>query len=219
MIELDNLSVAVGDFRLDGVSFAVPTGEYAVLMGPTGCGKTTLLETIAGLREATAGAIRLDEREVTKLRPGERGIGYVPQDAALFSTMTVREHLAFAPRLRGWTSDRIEGRVHEIANLLAIEPLLDRYPQGLSGGETRRVALGRALAAEPAVLLLDEPLTGLDETTCERMYAVLKDAQRATGVTLLHVTHSRDDARMLADRCFRMEDGSVVSATINGRAV
>lgn len=218
MIKLENISVAVGDFRLAGISFAVSTGEYAVLMGPTGCGKTTLLETIAGLREATAGTILLDERNVTDLRPGERGIGYVPQDAALFSTMTVREHLAFAPRLRAWTSDRVALRSAEIAELLGIMPLLNRYPQGLSGGEVRRVALGRALAAEPAVLLLDEPLTGLDETTCERMYAVLKDAQRATGVTLLHVTHSREDASALADRCFRMEGGSVVAAA-NGSAI
>jgi ABC-type sugar transport system ATPase subunit len=207
MIRLDRLCLRAGSFRLDDVSLSVDAGQYAVLMGRTGCGKTTLLEAVAGLHAAHAGRILLVERDVTHLRPSQRGAGYVPQDLALFPTLTVREHLAFALVVREWPSDAIERRIDELARLLGIVHLLDRYPQGLSGGEAQRVALGRALSFRPRVLLLDEPLSALDEDTRGEMIGLLRAVQRATGVTTLHVTHSLTEARRLADRLFVLDQG------------
>src|SRR5687767_9547183 len=131
-------------------------------MGKTGCGKTTLLEAVAGLRQPAAGRVILGGLDVTDRPPGERGLGYVPQDAALFRTMTVYGHLAFALNLRGWARAAVEARVRELADWLEITPLLQRRPAGLSGGEAQRVALGRALSFRPKYLLLDEPLSSLD---------------------------------------------------------
>jgi molybdate/tungstate transport system ATP-binding protein len=209
MIAVETLSVRAGAFRLSGVSFMIPTGEYGVLMGKTACGKTTILEAICGLKRSEAGQIILDGRDITRLKPAERGIGYVPQDGALFSTMTVREHLGFALDIRARPAREIAERVNELAGLLGLSPLLDRRPHGLSGGERQRVALGRALAARPSVLCLDEPLTALDDDTRQEMYDLLRTVRRETGVTTLHVTHSQTEALELADRVFRIENGTV----------
>src|SRR5258708_2809005 len=143
MIRLDNVSIRQGAFRLDGISFDVPDGKYGVLMGDTGCGKTSLLEAIVGLRPVAGGRILLDDRDVTRLTPGERDIGYVPQDGALFRTMTVYNHLAFALQLRREKAAAERKRVEELADWLGIRHLLTRRPAGLSGGEVQRVALGR----------------------------------------------------------------------------
>lgn len=209
MILIEEVAVGIGKFRLDQISFEVPSGDYAVLMGQTGSGKTTLLECICGLRDVESGQIILDERDVTRLRPAERGIGYVPQDGALFSTMTVRQHLEFPLRIRGWSSSSIRKRTGELSQLLGIEHLLDRRPRGLSGGESQRVALGRALSFRPTTLLLDEPLSALDDATRARLYSLLKEIQTQTNVTTLHITHSRAEARELADRMFILESGAV----------
>ena len=209
MIAVERLTIQAGAFALSNVSFEVPTGGYAVLMGRTACGKTTLLETICGLRRSEAGRITIDGRDVTSLKAAERGIGYVPQDGALFTTMTVREHLAFALAVRRRSSDEIEERVAELAALLGIEELLDRRPQGLSGGERQRVALGRALSARPSVLCLDEPLSSLDEETHGEMCELLATVRRETGVTTLHVTHRSTEARALGDHLFRIDSGSL----------
>lgn len=209
MIALENVALSAGGFRLEGVGFEVGSGVYAVLMGKTGSGKTTLLEAICGLRALRGGAVRVGGRDVTALPPGERGIGYVPQDRALFPTMTVREQLGFGPSVRGWKPAEISARVDELAALLGISALLDRRPAGLSGGEAQRVALGRALAARPDTLLLDEPLTALDDETREGMMALLGSVRKAAPVTVIHVTHSRDEARRLADRILVLRDGTV----------
>jgi molybdate transport system ATP-binding protein/molybdate/tungstate transport system ATP-binding protein len=162
MVELDNLTIRSGPFTLAGISFEIPDGQYAVLMGKTGTGKTTILEAICGLRSVALGRILLQGADVTQLHPADRGVGYVPQDLALFPTLSVREHLEFALRVRGANSQIIQSRVGQFAELLAIGHLLDRLPRGLSGGESQRVALGRALAFHPQVLLLDEPLSAFD---------------------------------------------------------
>ncbi|MEX2215703.1 MAG: ABC transporter ATP-binding protein [Phycisphaeraceae bacterium] len=211
MIVVSSLSTRAGAFTLDDISFTVKSREYAVLMGRTGCGKTTLLEAICGLKPVARGRIELDGVDVTQKKAAERGIGYVPQDLALFSTMTVREHLALALRVRRWEKAAIEGRVAELAELLGIAHLLPRRPAGLSGGEQQRVALGRALSFRPRVLMMDEPLSALDDETRQQMYSVLKNAQRHEHVTTLHVTHNVEEAGKLADRVLKMEGGRVVS--------
>jgi ABC-type sugar transport system ATPase subunit len=209
MIAVDSLAVRAGAFAFERLAFTVATGEYAVLMGKTGSGKTTLLEALCGLKPVRAGRIVLLDRDVTHLSPAQRGVGYVPQDLALFPTLTVRDHLAFALLVRRWQSSAIEERVGRLADLLGVRHLLDRYPQGLSGGESQRVALGRALSFRPRILLLDEPLSALDEDTRAGMVELLRSVQRHTGVTTLHVTHSLTEARKLADRLLLLRDGAV----------
>ena len=194
MISLSGISIRQGLFSLHNIELAVPNGRYAVLMGKTGCGKTTVLEAICGLRPVRSGSVRLMDREVTRRRPADRGIGYVPQDLALFSTHTVRDHLAFALVVRGRPRREIDDRVRELSALLGISRLLDRRPPGLSGGEAQRVALGRALAMRPAVLLLDEPFSALDDETRQEMHDLLLAVRAAMPVTVLHVTHNRDEA-------------------------
>ena len=212
MIQVSELGFRFGVFGVAGISFQVHRGAYAALMGRTGCGKTTILEILCGLRRPARGRIVLMGRDVTDLKPAERGIGYVPQDRALFSTMTVRDHLAFALVVRKWDRKAIEWRVGELAELLGIGQLLDRKPHGLSGGESQRVALGRALASHPGILLLDEPLSALDDQTREEMYGLLKSVQRQTGVTTLHVTHNRFEVENLADQILHLENGQIDSA-------
>ncbi len=210
MIRFENVSIRLNGFALEDVNFSVPSGTYAVLMGRTGCGKTTILEAACGLRPVAAGRIFLMGRDVTGAPPGRRGLGLVPQDAALFSTMTVGEHLGFALRIRGEPKREIRRRTGELAQWLGIVHLLRRRPGGLSGGERQRVAIGRALAARPDVLCLDEPLSALDEQTHAGMIRLLKGIQRKTGVTVLHVTHNRREARALAQLIFAVRDGRVV---------
>jgi molybdate/tungstate transport system ATP-binding protein len=209
MIAVEGLCVRAGTFRLDDVSFEVPTGGYGVLMGKTGSGKTTILESIIGLRHAAAGRILLCGRDVTHLKPASRGIGYVPQDGALFSKMTVAEQIGLALTVRQVPSSAVKQRVGELGELLGITHLLDRRPRGLSGGERQRVALGRALSFRPGVLCLDEPLSALDEETRAQMCSLLDDIRRCTGVTTLHITHNTHEADTLADCLFRLQNGRI----------
>jgi len=209
VIRVENLAVRAGSFQLEGIDFEISAGQYAVLMGRTGAGKTTILEAICGLRRLERGIVLLDGRDVTWTNPAGRGVGYVPQDRALFQTMTVREHLAFALEIRRWNKPAIAERVNELAELLRLESLLDRKPPGLSGGEAQRVALGRALAARPATLCLDEPLSALDDETRVEMYGLLETVRERSRVTILHVTHHLGEAERLADKLLILNDGKV----------
>ena len=206
MIQLQQVSIHLGDFSLNNVNLHVDQGQYAVLMGRTGQGKTTILEAICGLRRAKSGKIVVGEIDVTTATPADRCIGYVPQDLALFPTFTVYEHLAFALRLRRLNAEKIDSRTREVARSLSIEHLLERRPDGLSGGEAQRVALGRALSFRPKVLLLDEPLSALDEETREGMVSVLRKIKQARDVTILHVTHNRQEATAVADSILQLSD-------------
>ncbi len=209
MISLRRVAVRQGTFALEHVCLEIPTGEYAALMGKTGSGKTTVLEAICGLRRVAAGRVWLMGREVTNLKPAARGIGYVPQDGALFSTLSVRDHLAFALVVRRWSRSAIDARVAELAQMLGIGHLLLRKPRGLSGGEAQRVALGRALAMRPGILLLDEPLSALDDDSRQEIYQLLRSIRRQEPVTVLHVTHNRAEAECLADRVFELREGAI----------
>jgi ABC-type sugar transport system ATPase subunit len=213
MMSVEKLAVRAGTFVLKDLSFRIETGQYAVLMGRTGCGKTSLLEAICGLRRVTAGRILCRGDDVTHWDPADRHVGYVPQDLALFPTFSVREHLEFALRIRRAPTSVIQRRVDDLAELLGITGLLSRSITGLSGGERQRVALGRALAFEPTVLLLDEPLSALDDATRHDLYGLLKTMQTRTGVTTLHVTHNREEAATLADRVFTLDAGRLVEQT------
>lgn len=209
MIQLDNVTIAAGTFRLRNVAMEIPAGQYAILMGRTGSGKTTLVEAVCGLRRVEQGRILLGGVDVTGLPPGQRGAGFVPQEGALFNTMTVWEHLAFSLRIRGWSADAMRARVTEVAEQIGIVDLLKRHPAGLSGGERQRVALGRALSARPALLCLDEPLSALDHDTRAEMCDLLERLKRESGVTFLHITHDRSEAERLADVLFEVADGQV----------
>ena len=209
MIELRDVHIRAGQFELANLSFLVDAGQYAVLMGRTGRGKTTILESICGLRRIDGGAILIHDTDVTDWSPADREIGYVPQDLALFPTFTVAEHLQFALRLRRQPARQIEERTKELAQLLGISHLLTRRIQGLSGGESQRVALGRALSFHPSVLLLDEPLSALDEATRNEMQALLRRVTRESGVTTLHITHSRGEAKALGSQWLLLADGKV----------
>ena len=209
MIRLQNISWKAGAFALDNVSFTVPAATYAVLMGRTGTGKTSLVEIICGLRAPQSGQVWLNDRDVTHMPPGLRGLGFVPQDGALFPTLTVAEQIGFALRIQKAPSASIDSTVRELAAEMAITHLLDRRPPGLSGGEKQRVALARALAAKPGVLLLDEPLAAVDEDTQSDLIHLLKRTQQQHQITVLHVTHSRREAEGLADLRLRLENHAV----------
>lgn len=204
MIFVDQVTIKAGEFVLRDISLQLPHGCYGALMGRTGCGKSTMLEAIAGLKRVQSGRIIVNDRDVTHLPPAARGIGYVPQDGALFTTKTVFEQLAFALVIRHQPTNHIKKRVHELAELLGITHLLSRYPPGLSGGERQRIALGRALAFKPSLLLLDEPLSAIDEETRDEMYALLRLVHQESQLTALHVTHSPQEARALATHIFTL---------------
>ena len=214
-IQLDNLSIRSGPFTIGGINLLVPAGSYGVLMGGTGQGKTTILEAICGLRTVTGGRVLLGDVDMTRFKPADRGVGYLPQDLGLFPTMTVRGHLEFALRVRRTARSIINDRVAELAKLLGIEPLLPRHVGKLSGGEAQRVALGRALAFRPRVLLFDEPLNALDEATRDRLCDLLRKVQQQTGVTTLHITHTRAEARALADKLFILKGGRLTERPLS----
>lgn len=209
MIAVEGLSIRQGEFALRDVSLVIPTGAYAVLTGPTGCGKTTLLECLAGLRTPTAGRITLAERDVTSLPPATRNVGYVPQDTAVFPTLSVWHNLAFGLTVRNVRRELVEQRVSELAERLGLTHLLRRRAVGLSGGEAQRVALGRALAFHPPVLLLDEPLNAVDPLTRDRVTETLRT--RGSGCTVLHVTHAAAEAEPLVTQKLHFDGGKIRS--------
>jgi len=217
VIAVEQLNVTVGNFSLQDVSFSLEVGEYGILMGRTGSGKTTLLESLCGLKPVSSGRIVIDGRDVTRLKPGARGIGFVPQEGALFQSMVVRDQIGFALEIRHRPKGEVKARVEDLARRLGITGLLDRSLDGLSGGERQRVALGRALAAQPTVLCLDEPFSALDEETRDDMYQLVRTVTGEAGVTTVHITHSRSEAEQLGDRFFRLADGRIEPLTLSAR--
>ncbi len=204
-LQLQNISITAGSFSLKQVNLEVKEAEHVVLMGRTGSGKTLLLETICGLRRQKSGHIHACGRNVTDETPAMRGLGYVPQDGAIFASMRVRDQIGFPLRVRREGNGK-SPRVLEVAKLVGIEHLLDRWPHGLSGGERQRLALARAIVFQPKVLLLDEPMSALDEDTRDSLIPVLKDVRKATGASVLHVTHSAREAENLGDRIVNLQE-------------
>ena len=195
---------------LKGISFEVQDGEFFVLLGPSGCGKTTTLRIIAGLEKPTSGKVYIDGEDVTDLPPKDRDVAMVFQTWALYPHMKVYDNIAFPLKIKGLRKEEIGKKVKEIAKLLRIEELLDRYPKQLSGGQQQRVALARALVRRPRVWLLDEPLSNLDALLRVYMRAELKRLQREFNVTTIYVTHDQVEAMTMADRIAVMSEGIIM---------
>ncbi len=211
MLEVERLSKRLGDFSISGVSFDVAAGEYFVLLGESGVGKTVLLETITGIVTPDSGRIVLDGRDITNERIQKRGIGLVFQNQSLFPHLSVRNNIAYGMRCRGIDRRAVGERVRRLAEDIEIEAILDRRPDTLSGGEAQRTALARALATGPGCLLLDEPISSLDISARSEMRALLRRLNR-DGVTIVHVTHDYEEAVSLANRIGVMEEGRIVQA-------
>jgi ABC-type Fe3+/spermidine/putrescine transport system ATPase subunit len=210
MLGLEDISLKLGEFRLRKISLQVKPGTYLALLGPTGTGKTVLLETIAGVHKPASGRIYIKGRDVTHLAPEKRNLGIVYQDYALFPHLTVFQNIAFGLRLKGTEGRKIKSAVEEMASFLEIGHLLKRRPNRLSGGERQRVALARALVMEPHVLLLDEPLSAVDRTTRSRLQKELKRIHAELGVTIIHITHDLMEAFSLADRLAVIKQGRIL---------
>ncbi len=194
---------------LHDVSLAVAPGEFVALLGPSGCGKTTLLRAIAGFVQPTAGRITAGGRDITEAPPEKRGAAMVFQSYALWPHMSVAKTIGYGLSVRGWDRARIAARVEEMLRLLRLEGLGERLPAQLSGGQRQRVALGRALAVDPEILLLDEPMSNLDARVREGVRHELRALQQALGITAIHVTHDREEAMILADRIVVLEEGRI----------
>src|SRR3954469_5838531 len=209
-LALQGLTKRFGDAAaVDDLSLAVEKGEFVSLLGPSGCGKTTTLQMIAGFVEPSAGAIRLGERDLTKVKPALRGLGIVFQSYALFPHMTAAENIAFGLEMRGVGKPEQFRRVADALTLVGLTGFAERYPRRMSGGQQQRVALARALVIKPDVLLLDEPLSNLDAKLREEMQVELRQIQRTVGTTTILVTHDQGEAMALSDRIVVMSKGRI----------
>ncbi|MDO5657727.1 MAG: sn-glycerol-3-phosphate ABC transporter ATP-binding protein UgpC [Paracoccus sp. (in: a-proteobacteria)] len=216
-LEIRNLEKVYGNaFKaVHGINLDVADGEFMVLVGPSGCAKSTTLRMIAGLETISGGEVRIGDRVVNRLAPGERGIAMVFQNYALYPHMKVRKNLSFGLRLQGAKRDEIERKTAEVARILEIEPLLDRLPKQLSGGQAQRVALGRALIKQPDVFLFDEPLSNLDAKLRASMRVRITDLHRrlkeeGMSSTVVYVTHDQTEAMTMGDRICVMKDGHIM---------
>ena len=192
-----------------GIDLAVQQGEFLTLLGPSGSGKTTILKMIAGFEAPTSGAIELAGRDVSRLSPAERGIGVVFQQYALFPHMTVAENIAYPLTLRKWPAPERTQRVQQMLDLVELAGYGGRYPRELSGGQQQRVAVARALAFQPALLLMDEPLGALDRALRIGMQEEIRRIHRDSGATILYVTHDQEEALTMSDRVAIMREGQI----------
>lgn len=207
MIQLEQVTVALPGFAVRDISLQVAAGEFFALLGPTGAGKTVILESIAGLVRVTRGRIRVDGRDLTHLPPERRRIGIVYQDYALFPHLTVMENIRFGLRYHGVGAADGRRRIDHLIELLGLQRIVQRRPLHLSGGEKQRVCLARALSVNPQVLLLDEPLSALDPNFREEIRRALKELHRELGITFMMVTHDFNEALCLADRVGVIREG------------
>jgi sulfate transport system ATP-binding protein len=210
MIEARGIVKRFGDFTaLDGVSVDVPTGSLTALLGPSGSGKSTLLRVIAGLERPDGGRVVISDRDATRVSVQDRGVGFVFQHYAAFKHMTVRDNIAFGLTIRKRPKKEIEKRVQELVRLVHLEGFTDRYPSQLSGGQRQRMALARALAVEPEVLLLDEPFGALDANVRKELRVWLRRLHDEVHVTTIVVTHDQEEAMEVAEQIVVMNVGKV----------
>jgi putative spermidine/putrescine transport system ATP-binding protein len=210
-VEVDKLEAGYGRTAvLSGIDLDVPAGSFVALIGASGCGKTTLLRTICGFIAPSAGRIRFDGMDVTELPPERRNTAMVFQSYALWPHMTVEQNLAYGLKLRGWPKAKAGKRVEEMLVLLDLRGFGSRKVTALSGGQRQRVALGRALAIDPPILLLDEPLSNLDAKIRNSMRHEIRALQERIGFTAIHVTHDQEEAMVMADRIVILDRGRIV---------
>ncbi len=207
MIEIKALSRKWKSFALDSLDLTILDGEYFVILGPTGSGKTLLLELLAGFHRPDSGQILINGKDVTDLSPEKRNLAFVYQDYSLFPHMTVKKNIEFGLKMKKL---KAPGKFREISEYLNISHLLERYPLNLSGGEQQRVSLARALVTDPEFLMLDEPLSALDPRTQDSAREVLLNVHRKGKLTVLHITHDQTEARIMADRIAVVMDGKLV---------
>lgn len=209
-VDLEGVTRRFGNVTaIENISFEVPDGEFWVLVGPSGCGKSTVLRTIAGLEATTAGKIYIDKRLVNQIPARERDVAMVFQNYALYPHMRVADNLAFGLRMRGVDPQTVQEQIDAVARILGISHLLHRKPKQLSGGQQQRVALGRAIARQPQVFLLDEPLSNLDAQLRDQTRAELKQLHQHYGITTLYVTHDQTEAMTLADQIVVLDRGQI----------
>jgi sulfate transport system ATP-binding protein len=212
-ITVENATKRFGDFvALDDVSIEVPDGSLTALLGPSGSGKSTLLRVIAGLEEPDSGRVVISDQDMTHVPVQDRNVGFCFQHYAAFKHMTVGNNVAFGLSIRKRPKDEINARVHELLQLVQLEGLIDRYPSQLSGGQRQRMALARALAVEPKVLLLDEPFGALDARVRTELRQWLRRLHDEVHVTTIFVTHDQEEAMDVAEQIVVMNDGAVEQA-------
>ncbi|MCS7102309.1 MAG: ATP-binding cassette domain-containing protein [Candidatus Korarchaeum sp.] len=210
MIEVKGLRVKLEDFEINGLDLEVGEGEYLVVMGPSGAGKTLLLQCMLGVVKPISGRVIVDGRDVTDVPPELRGFSYVPQDYALFPHMSVLDNIAFGLRVRGLSGVELRKRVEEITEIMGISHLLSKKPATLSGGEKQRVALARGLIVSPKALLLDEPLSALHRAMREELQVFIRKLHERLRFTAVHVTHDILEASYLGDRVAVMSEGRLL---------
>ena len=209
---VESLDVSLGKFSLADINLSCARGEYHILLGPTGSGKSSLLKSMLGFHKPEAGRIHLDGRDITDELPERRRMGYVPQDYALFPHLNVEQNLRFGLQARRAHGERPDALVDNLCEMLSIEHLRKRRVQNLSGGERQKVAIGRALGAQPKMILLDEPFSSIDEGAKRGLWFELKQLVRQVGLTTLHVTHNLEEAYTLGERLSVMIDGRLVQS-------
>jgi len=210
MLKLKHLHKKLGDFELKDIDLSINEGEYFIILGPTGTGKTVLLELIAGMYHPDNGEVWFKDNKISDLYPEQRNIGFVYQDYALFPHLTVKENILFGLKVRGVPEADSRKRFNEIVSFLNIEYLLERFPSTLSGGEKQRTAIARALVTSPRILLLDEPLSALDPRTKQVFQEELRRIHETLKTTTLHITHDFSEAMALGNRVGVMHDGEIV---------
>ena len=209
-ITIDNFVKNYGEVRaVRGVSFEIADGEFVSLLGPSGCGKSSTMRSISGLEEITAGTISFDDKPVNDVRPRDRNVAMAFETYALYPTLNVYENIAFPLRSAKWSNEKVDEKVRDIAHRMELESILTSMPAELSGGQAQRVGLARALVREPAVFLLDEPISHLDTRQRYRMRQFVKHIHMELGYTMIYVTHDQEEAMALADRIVVMHEGVI----------
>ena len=212
MLEIKNATIIAGEFTVDDVSLTVGAKEYFVLMGPTGSGKSLLVKAVCGIIPIQSGSIFIDGKDVTNLAPGKRQVGYVPQNSSLFPHLSVLDNIIFPLVIRKTSKKEAIEKVGSIVDALNIGSLLERSTVNLSGGEQQKVALGRALSFNPKLLILDEPVSALDEPTRCEICGLLKTIQQDFSVSTIHICHNLEEAKIVSDRMAIISQGRIVQA-------